>query len=89
MTVAERDNPLTYRWELLPEATDLKNGGDHDSRPAAIPGLFSAQQKGQVQPPAQVGTYRLFVYASDGHGNVATGNIPFYVGWYNEAKCDL
>ena len=80
MAVAGRDNPLTYRWDLLPEATDLKNGGDCESHPAIIPGLFSAQQKGQVQPPAQAGTYRLFIYASDGHGNVATGNIPLCVG---------
>ena len=39
------DLPLTYRWELLPEATDLKNVGDRESRPAAIPGLFSDQLK--------------------------------------------
>ena len=72
---------LTYRWELLPESTDLKNGGDRESRPAAIAGLFSGQQLGRVQvrAPAQAGAYRLFLYASDGKGNVATGNIPFYV----------
>ena len=40
MTVARQDNPLIYRWELLPEATDLKNVGTRESRPAAIPGLF-------------------------------------------------
>ena len=72
---------LTYRWELLPEATDIHNGGDRESRPAPIPGLLSAESQGQalLQAPAQAGAYRLFVYASDGHGNVATGNVPFYV----------
>ena len=81
---------MTYRGELLPEATDLKNGGDRESHPATILRLFPAQQKGQVQPRAQTSTYRFFINASDGRGNVATGNIPFYVGWgYSEAKPDL
>jgi len=72
---------LTYRWELLPESTDLKNGGDRESRPAPLPELVVPQGPGQalLQAPAQAGAYRMFVYASDGHGNVATGNIPFYV----------
>jgi hypothetical protein len=72
---------LTYRWELLPESTDLKNGGDRESRPAAIPGLISSQNAGKMQlkAPAQPGAYRLFIYTTDGHGNVAVGNIPFYV----------
>jgi hypothetical protein len=29
--------------------------------------------------PRKEGAYRFFVYAYDNHGNVATGNIPFYV----------
>ena len=71
---------LTYHWELLPEATDLKTGGDHENRPAPLPGLTAGTPgRAQLQAPAQPGPYRLFVYASDGHGNVATGNVPFYV----------
>ncbi|OGX90566.1 hypothetical protein BEN49_06470 [Hymenobacter coccineus] len=72
---------LTYRWELLPEATDLKNGGDRESRPAPLPGLLTTPSPGQAQvlAPAQAGAYRLFLYTTDGHGNVATGNIPFYI----------
>ncbi|HEX8504239.1 MAG TPA: hypothetical protein VF630_02640 [Hymenobacter sp.] len=80
--VTDPDNdPVTYRWELLPESTDLKSGGDRESRPAAIPGLVANESAGKaaLQAPAQAGAYRLFVYASDGQGNVATGNIPFYV----------
>ncbi|MGY2132109.1 glycoside hydrolase family 2 TIM barrel-domain containing protein [Hymenobacter sp. HD11105] len=74
-------DPLTYRYELLPESTDLKSGGDRESRPAAIPGLIPADAKGQTKltAPTQEGAYRLFVYAYDGHDNVATANIPFYV----------
>ncbi|WP_055562700.1 glycoside hydrolase family 2 TIM barrel-domain containing protein [Hymenobacter sp. AT01-02] len=72
---------LTYRWELLPESTDLKSGGDRESRPVAITGLIPAGAKAQttLTAPQKEGAYRLFVYAYDGHDNVATANIPFYV----------
>ena len=80
--VADPDrDPLTYQWELLPESTDLKQGGDREGRPAAVVGSVPAGAQGQTTliAPAQAGAYRLFVYAHDGHGNVATGNVPFYV----------
>ena len=72
---------LTYQWELLPESTDLKQGGDRESRPTPVVGGVPAGAKGQttLTAPAQPGAYRLFVYAHDGHGNVATGNVPFLV----------
>jgi hypothetical protein len=72
---------LTYQWELLPESTDLKQGGDRESRPTSLAGALPAGAAGQttLTTPAQPGAYRLFVYAHDGHGNVATGNIPFSV----------
>ncbi|RPD45316.1 hypothetical protein DNI29_18190 [Hymenobacter sediminis] len=74
-------DPLTYRYELLPESTDLKSGGDRESRPVAIPGLIPAGAKAQttLKAPTKEGAYRLFVYAYDGKDNVATANIPFYV----------
>ncbi|MCC3158231.1 hypothetical protein LJ737_13365 [Hymenobacter sp. 15J16-1T3B] len=72
---------LTYRYELLPESTDLKTGGDRESRPTAVPGRVPAGAQGQttLTAPTQPGAYRLFVYAEDGHDNVATANIPFLV----------
>ncbi|RSK33792.1 glycoside hydrolase family 2 TIM barrel-domain containing protein [Hymenobacter metallilatus] len=72
---------LTYRYELLPESTDLKSGGDRESRPAAIAGALPAGAKAvtTLTAPAKEGAYRLFVYAYDGKDNVATANIPFYV----------
>ncbi len=74
-------DPLTYRWELLLESTDLGSGGDRESRPVAIPDLIPAGAKGKttLKAPTKEGAYRLFVYAYDGRDNVATANIPFYV----------
>jgi hypothetical protein len=80
VTDPEQDQ-LTYQWELLPESTDLKQGGDRESRPTPLAGSVPAGAQGQttLTAPAQPGAYRLFVYAHDGHGNVATGNVPFSV----------
>lgn len=71
---------LSYYWEILPEATDLKEGGDYEERPEAIEGLFSSKEGGQLSfkaPPK--GAYRLFVYVNDGMEHSATANIPFLV----------
>jgi hypothetical protein len=72
---------LTTRWELLPESTDLKNGGDHESRPVPIDGLVTTKSNNAANLKADLkeGAYRLFLYTSDGHNKVATANIPFYV----------
>ncbi|MDU0371316.1 glycoside hydrolase family 2 TIM barrel-domain containing protein [Hymenobacter endophyticus] len=80
VTDPEKDR-LTYRYELLPESTDLKSGGDRESRPAPISGLVPAGAKAQttLTTPTKQGAYRLFVYTYDGRDNVATANIPFYV----------
>jgi hypothetical protein len=72
---------LIYRWELLPESTDLKEGGDRESRPGAIQGLIAEENRGKtiLRVPNVEGAYRLFIYALDGKNKVATANIPFYV----------
>ncbi len=72
---------LTVTYELLPESTDLKNGGDRESRPAAMPGLVTIKslEHAVLKTPAYEGAYRLFLYISDRHNKVATANIPFYV----------
>jgi len=72
---------LTARWELLPESTDLKEGGDRESRPEAIPGRVrsASVDKAMLTTPIKEGAYRLFLYVSDGNNNVATANIPFFV----------
>ena len=81
VTDPDQDN-LTYRWELLPEPTQVSEGGDYEARPQPAADAFSgATADGQafVKTPAKAGAYRLFVYATDGHNNVATANLPFYV----------
>jgi hypothetical protein len=72
---------LATRWEVLPEATDLSQGGDRESRPKPISGLLksASSNAGTLKAPSNSGAYRLFVYVSDGKNKVATANIPFFV----------
>jgi hypothetical protein len=73
---------LRYEWELLPESTDIRAGGDAEARPDAVPLSVIRREGGTLvlRAPRVEGPYRLFVYAYDGHGNVATANFPFHVG---------
>lgn len=80
--VKDPDNDkLITRWEVLPESTDLKTGGDHESRPEPMAGLVlsNSHEKATITAPDKEGAYRLFLYVMDGHNHVATANIPFYV----------
>ena len=71
---------INYVWEILPESTDLKDGGDKEKRPKNINIKQIKNQNGELTFKApQTGVYRLFVYASDGNGHAATANIPFLV----------
>ncbi len=74
-------DPLTYRFELLPESMATSQGGDAETRPQPIEGRFLSQNANQLTlyAPTQAGNYRLFVYASDGKNKSATANIPFQV----------
>ena len=74
------DDHITYSWELMPESTDLKDGGDTEERPEKIEIEIKTNQNGTLQFKApKPGAYRLFVYADDGHNHAATANIPFKV----------
>lgn len=82
LSVSDPDgDKLEARWEILPEATDLGQGGDKESRPQSIKGLLetTSLNRTNLTAPKKTGAYRLFVYVSDGKDNVATANIPFYV----------
>ena len=71
---------INYTWEVLPESTDLQDGGDVEERPESVMIDIVNQKDGQItfKSPSP-GAYRLFVYADDDHGHAATANIPFMV----------
>ncbi len=70
---------ITYRWEVLPESTDLGMGGDIESRPEALLAIEVDQAEIEVDAPTTPGAYRLFIYATDSGNRSATANIPFLV----------
>jgi hypothetical protein len=72
---------LSYRWEVMPEPTQLSEGGDFEARPKPMEGFIttSGEGKATLKTPAKEGAYRIFVYITDGNNNVATANIPFYI----------
>jgi hypothetical protein len=74
-------NPLTYTWEVMEESTDLKTGGDFETKPKSLPGLVQNVKEGEIilKAPSKPGAYRLFAYVFDGKGHAAHVNIPFYV----------
>jgi len=80
ITDPENDT-LNYHWEILPESTDLQDGGDFEKRPLAIEFTIISDSEGELKfnAPANKGVYRLFGYCDDGHGHAATANIPFKV----------
>jgi hypothetical protein len=69
---------LTYRWEMLPESTDLGWGGDHESRPETLINQNGAPSM-EMTAPHNEGPYRLFIYVTDAHDHAATANFPFFV----------
>ena len=74
------NDAITYTWEILPESTDLKDGGDYEERPKAITFEIVSQDNGELSFKApKKGIYRLFIYANDGQNHSATANIPFMV----------
>ena len=82
-TVTDPENDkLIYRWEILPEPVNLSQGGDHEDSPLPIKNAFTNNRSNgtvTMRTPLKAGAYRVFVYATDGHNNVATANIPFYI----------
>jgi len=74
------DDPLTYCWEVLAEATQLGEGGSKEERPQGIQNAVKAVSPGAAEVIApQPGKYRIFGYALDGKGHAATMNLPFLV----------
>ena len=74
---------LKFIWEVVPESTDKKTGGDAEIAPKPLRGIFNkasrTQNEVEFNVPSKEGEYRLFLYVHDGNNKVATGNIPFKV----------
>ncbi|TFH27605.1 MAG: hypothetical protein E4H10_03290 [Bacteroidia bacterium] len=73
------NDPIVYRWEILPESTDLGMGGDYESRPETLLSMELEQSEIELDAPSTPGAYRLFIYATDNGNRSATANIPFFV----------
>lgn len=75
------NDPLTIRTEILPESTDLKDGGDLEERPESLDMKITNQDLSATSfiTPSKPGAYRVFVYAMDNNNHVATVNIPFLI----------
>lgn len=75
------NDTINFIWEILPESTDLQDGGDFEKRPEAIEIKIITSNNGELKfkAPEVKGAYRLFGYAEDGHSHAATANIPFLV----------
>jgi len=72
---------IFYHWEIYPESTEKKEGGDTEAKPKLLMGLFQngKQKTLSFKVPQKEGPYRLFVTAYDDHNHMATANLPFYV----------
>ena len=81
------NDKLTYKWELYPESTDLKSGGDKESKPDIIWGKIKGGKNKNItlKAPTDEGAYRLFLFVDDGVKQ-AYMNVPFYVEYLNIKK---
>ncbi len=82
LKLMDPDNDSIYiRSEILRESTDLKDGGDFETRPEALNELVRSTSIDKVvfNAPETAGAYRLFVYVLDGKNHAATVNFPFQV----------
>ncbi|MBZ5585525.1 MAG: hypothetical protein LAQ30_25670 [Acidobacteriia bacterium] len=74
-------DPLTLRWEIMPEVGRGGYAGMGEQRSRPMPELIrkSGEREITFAAPEREGAYRVFVFALDGRGNAATANIPFFV----------
>ncbi len=80
VAATEHENEMmSYRWELLPESTDLGMGGDIEDHPGILISFVTDQGEAEIETPQLPGAYRLYVYVTDEGNRSATANIPFLV----------
>lgn len=76
---------LAVRWRLMNEVDARSHGGHFEAQPDWVPLEFSEHSQVEdrhgvtLRAPMQPGHYRLYAWAEDGHGGIATANFPFLV----------
>jgi len=72
---------LAVKWVLSGEVTKRSEGGAKEAPAPEYPDAIvnADEHKATVKMPQEPGTYRLFVYARDGHGNGAVANTALRV----------
>lgn len=79
--VDTENEPIRYEWQIMPESTNKKAGGDFEEAPLPLPELLLSQKGNSLEfeVPDAPGPYRLFVYGYDLNGNAALANTIFLV----------
>lgn len=75
-------DPLLYRWEIVPEGYSGEFSAENSCFASPCPQMIPSdpgRPRLQVVAPGKPGPYRLYVYATDGHGNAAYAGTPFFV----------
>ena len=69
---------LNFHFEIVPESTDTKSGGDFEKAPEPVFKKLFFESNPKIKAPKKRGKYRLFVVVKDLEKS-ATANIPFLV----------
>jgi len=76
---------LTLKWQMMTEVGNRSHGGEYEAPPKVIDVSFKSmptvgdQYSVEFKAPAQPDQYRLYVWAYDDSGGVATANIPLLI----------
>ena len=67
------------RWVVRYEVAGRTYAGEGERRPDLVMGNLGSSATVRFAAPKTPGPYRLYLYAYDGDGKAATGNLPFLV----------
>jgi hypothetical protein len=72
---------LHFTWQVIPESSDIRSGGDAEAAPQAVQGsvLRNKGKSAVLRVPEIEGAYRVYLTIRDGNNHYAYGNVPFYV----------
>ena len=86
MSDPDKNDVISYEWELLGEPQNFGYGGRGETKPATIDCSIEIINEGTIKftVPLPKGAYRLFVAGYDKGNHAAFANIPFYVGEFTK-----